>query len=74
MTEGSGRCYIMKLLNREDAKDAKRVFLLVCYDPGRKIQDQNTPSPDGRGKGQAGFWGFFGLKCTVAAGGFGGTT
>ena len=26
-------------------------FLLACYDPGRKIQDQNTPSPNGRGIG-----------------------
>ena len=22
--------------------------MLVCYDPGRGIKDQNTPSPDGR--------------------------
>jgi len=50
------------LLNRDGAKDAKG-FLLVCYDPGRRTpvpssgatgqaQDQNTPSPGGRGKGQ----------------------
>jgi hypothetical protein len=35
-------------VNRKDAKVAKRDYLLVCFDPGRKIQDQNTPSPDGR--------------------------
>jgi len=31
----------------QDAKTAKG-SLLVCYDPERKTQDQNRPSPDGR--------------------------
>ncbi len=34
-------------MNRKGAKDAKRDFLLVCYDPGRGTKDQNTPSPAG---------------------------
>jgi len=32
-------------VNRKDAKGAKKVFLLVCSDPGRKIQDQNRTKP-----------------------------
>ena len=43
-----GRGQLVNWVNREGAKDAKRVFLLVCFDPGRKTQDQDTPSPDGR--------------------------
>jgi len=35
------------LVNRQGAKDAKK-SLWVRSDPGRKIQDQNRPSPGGR--------------------------
>jgi len=42
------RCAVLGIeLGKPGAKDAK-VFLLVCFDPGRKTKDQNTPSPDGR--------------------------
>ena len=38
-------CERGKPLRREGREE---VFLLVCYDPGRGIQDQNIPSPDGQ--------------------------
>jgi len=50
-----GRCFIFPLsLNRQDAKDVPPQAGLVCSDPERRIQDQNTQALTG------GYWLLYG--------------